>query len=284
MPIEIKAVTRRFGDTVALDSVSTVFEEGKIYGLLGNNGAGKTTLLSIVTDRLMPNGGQVLMDGESVHNNDRALGRMFLMGEQNLFPDDMRVRQALKAAESYYPRFDRAYADGLAQRFGLNTKKKIKALSTGYASIFRLILGLSCGADYVFYDEPVLGLDAQHRDLFYRLLIERYAQFGRTAVISTHLIAEVADIVSHTVIIRDGHILKDAPTEELVADAYTVSGPASLVDAYIADKRLLSANTLGGLKSASVHGAPESLPEGLELSKLDLQDYFIALMDEEDRK
>ena len=130
MSIEIKNVSRRFGDTIALDNVSTTFDVGQIYGLLGNNGAGKTTLLSIIADRLMANSGEVLVDGERAHANDRALGKMFLMSEQNLFPDDMRVRGAFKAAAYYYPKFDRPYADSLAERFGLNTKKKIKSLST----------------------------------------------------------------------------------------------------------------------------------------------------------
>lgn len=284
MSIEIKNVSRRFGDTQALDNVSTVFEGGQIYGLLGNNGAGKSTLLNIISDRLLANSGQVIIDGEAAHGNDRALGKMFLMSEQNLFPDDMKVRDAFKAASYYYPSFDRIYADSLAERFGLNVKKKIKTLSTGYSSIFRLILGLACGADYVFYDEPVLGLDAQHRDLFYRLLIERFANEQNTVVISTHLIAEVAAIVSHTVIIRNGVILKDAPTEELTADAFTVSGPAAAVDEFISGKHVLSASSLGGLKTASVQGKAEEIPAGLELSRLNLQDYFINLMEEEDRK
>ena len=67
----------------------------------------------------------------------------------------------------------------VAKRFELPLKKKVKSLSTGYASIFRLTLALAVNTPYVIYDEPVLGLDAQHRDLFYRLLMERAAQTSR---------------------------------------------------------------------------------------------------------
>jgi len=284
MSIEVKNLTKVYGDTVALDRVSTTFGGDQIYGLLGNNGAGKTTLLSIISDRQCPTGGAVFVDGEPVQNNDSALGRIFMVGEQNLFPDNMRVHKGFDAAQLFYPGFDRAYAEAAAQKFGLNTKKKIKSLSTGYASIFRLILGLSVSTPYVIFDEPVLGLDAQHRDMFYRMLMERYGTHPATFILSTHLIAEVAGLIGHTVIIRGGRIIKDAPTESLTAEAYSVSGPANKVDGYLVGKNVLSVNTLGGLKTASVQGQPEScLPEGLELSQLNLQDYFISLMEEESK-
>jgi ABC-2 type transport system ATP-binding protein len=284
MPIEIKNITKDFGDTRALDHVTLTLGDNQIYGLLGNNGAGKTTLLSILTGRQCPTEGTITMDGEPIENNDAALGKAFLVAEQNMFPDDMNVKRAFKAAALFYPQFDRGYADKLAEKFGLKTKKKIKSLSTGYASIFRLILGLSVNTPYLFFDEPVLGLDAQHRDMFYRILLEKYAECPCTVVISTHLIAEAANLIEHAVIIRNGKILKDCPREELTADAYSVSGPAGLVDKYIAGKHVLSFNILGGLKTACVQGPCDTLPEGLELSAINLQDYFISLMEEEDRK
>lgn len=285
MSIEIKNVTKNFGDTRALNHVSLTLEQNQIYGLLGNNGAGKTTLLSILTDRQMPTEGAVLVDGQSVRNNDAALGKIFMVGEQNLFPDDMKVRKALDAAQLFYPDFDRPYAIHTAEKFGLNIKKKITSLSTGYASIFRLILGLSVNVPYLIFDEPVLGLDAQHRDLFYRLLMEKFAESPCTIVISTHLIAEVANLIGHTVIIRSGQILKNAPTEDLTADAYTLSGPAGAMDLYLNGKHVLSESVLGGLKTACIQGKPDAeRPQGLELSRLNLQDYFISLMEEEDRK
>ncbi len=284
MSIEIKNITKDFGDTRALDQVTLTLGNGRIYGLLGNNGAGKTTLLSILTGRQYPTEGTITIDGEPIANNDKALGKIFLVAEQNMFPEDMKVKMAFDTAELFYPDFDREYAEKLAQKFGLNTKKKIKALSTGYSSIFRLILGLSVNTPYLIFDEPVLGLDAQHRDMFYRILLEKYAERPCTIIISTHLIAEAADLIEHAVIIRNGRILKDSPREELTANAYSVSGPAGLVDKYIEGKHVLSANVLGGLKTACVQGRRDTLPEGLEASALNLQDYFISLMEEEDRK
>mgnify|MGYP000732034801 CR=1 FL=1 len=216
MAIEFQHISKRFADTRALEDVSLTFEEGKIYGLLGNNGAGKSTLLNILTGRLCPDSGTVAVDGAPA-GSDAALGKLFLVGEKNLYPDDMKVKRALDTAAVFYPDFDRSYAESLAKQFELPLNKKINGLSTGYGSIFRLILGLSVNTPYVLFDEPVLGLDAQHRDLFYKLLVQKYAEHPCTMVVSTHLIAEVADLIEHTVIIRKGRILQDAPTEELTA-------------------------------------------------------------------
>ena len=285
MSIELKNVTKAYGGVRALDSVSVRFSEGKIYGLLGANGAGKTTMLNIITNRIYADSGEVLIDGESAPGNDRALGKVYMMAEANLFPDSMRVEPALRLTGQFYPGFDMDYALGVAKKFELPLKKKVKALSTGYASIFRLTLALASNAPYVIYDEPVLGLDAQHRDLFYRLLMEKCAEGGQTAILSTHLIQEAASLISHAVIIKKGRIIRDAPVEELNGAAYTVSGPAALVDAYISGKKLLSVNAIGGLKTASFEGEPDrNIPDGLEVSGIGLQDYFISLMNEEEGK
>ena len=189
------------------------------------------------------------------------------------------------AGVQYYQIEDLDRAMELAKEFGLPLKKKITSLSTGYASIFRLVLGLSVNTPYILFDEPVLGLDAQHRDLFYRLLIEKYSQEPCTILISTHLIAEVEHIVDHTIILREGKILRDAPTDELMEDTYALSGPAGMVDQYAEGKNILSSHTLGGLKTVSIQGTPDTnLPIGLEVSPMSLQDYFISLQEACERK
>ena len=279
MSIECQGVSKRFGSTQALEGISLTLESGHIYGLLGNNGAGKSTLLSILTDRQLPDQGTVTIDGAPIRNNDRALEKVFLVGEQNLFPEDMKVRRAFQIMTYFYPTFDVAYALDLSRQFGLSLKKKIVNLSTGYASIFRLILGLSVNTPYLIFDEPVLGLDAQHRDLFYRLLIEKFMETSCTVVISTHLIAEVENHIDHTIILRE------APTEELVSGACTISGPAGLVEAYLAGREILTSHALGGLKSVTFQGAlTDPLPVGLEQGRVSLQDYFISLQEAEDQK
>lgn len=285
MAIELKNVSKSFGGVHALSDVSLSFGGGKIYGLLGPNGAGKTTLLNIITNRLYADSGEVLIDGESAPGRDRALGKVYMMAEQNLFPDSMKVKAALKITADFIPSFDLELAMELAEKFGLPMNKKVKALSTGYSSIIRLVLALSAGTPYVIFDEPVLGLDAQHRDMFYRLLMEHCGGGGQTVILSTHLIQEAAPLIEHAVIIKGGKILRDTSAEELTGAAHTVTGPAGLVDGYIAGRQVLNTTAIGGLKTACVEGEPDArVPAGLEVSAMGLQDYFISLMNEEDAK
>lgn len=283
MSIELKNITKHFGNVHALEDVSITFGDNKIYGLLGNNGAGKTTMLNIITNKLFANHGQVLVDGESAVGNDRALGKMFMMSEQNLFPEEMKVKKAFAAAQIFYPDFDMDYALELAARFGLNIKKKITALSTGYGSIFRLILALSVNTPYLLLDEPVLGLDAQHRDMFYKLLLEKYAEKPCTIIISTHLIHEASSLIEHAVIVREGHVIKNSPVEQLLVGAFNVSGPAGAVDEYLKGRKVISESVIGGLKTACVEGSIDERPEGLEFGRVELQDYFINLMNMADK-
>lgn len=284
MKIELQNLSKHFGSTIALEQVSLQLEENRIYGLLGNNGAGKSTLLNLITDRIFPTSGQVLADGRPISGRDEMLGQIFLMGEPTLHPSEMRVEKAFRTAAIFYPNFDMERAMELSRQFGLNTKKKIEKLSTGYGSIFKLVLALSVNTPVLLLDEPVLGLDAQHRDLFYRLLMEQYAEQGGTILLSTHIIQEVAGLLEHVLILKDGKLVKDMPVDELIQGAYTVSGPTELVDRYLLGKAPLSVQTVGGLKSATLQDRdkkPEPV-EGLRFSPVDLQDYFISLMQKEE--
>lgn len=284
MIIKLENISKRFDKTQALDSVSLEFGGQKIYGLLGNNGAGKSTMLNIITSKYMADDGNLTLDNIPMTDNDEALNQIYMLGEKNYYPETMKVKEAIKWGAVFYPKFDVAYAYKLAERFDLPLKKNITELSTGYASIFKIVMALSANTPFLFLDEPVLGLDAGHRDLFYKLLLERYSENPCTVVISTHLIAEVANFIEHCVIIKNGRIIKDVPAEELTKVGYTVSGPAALLDEYLKDKEVVSVNYLGGLKTANLSGIMPSgaeIPAGLEASKLNLQDYFIQLMNDE---
>lgn len=276
--IEVKNLTKRFGDVTALDNVSFCFEENKIYGLLGRNGAGKSTLLNLITDRIFSDSGAVLIDGITTKEDDRVLGKIYLMSEKTYYPEKMKVKEAFHWSKVFYPNFDEEYAVKLAKRFELNINKPVKSLSTGYTSIFKIVIALSVNAPYILLDEPVLGLDANHRDLFYRILIERYSENPCTIVISTHLIEEVSNVIEDIIIIKQGKIIKNESREELLSQGYMVSGVASIVDDYVADKNVIGVDQIGGLKTVYVLGKLDiNVPEGIEISKLDLQKLFIQL-------
>ena len=276
--IEIRNISKAFGNTKALDDVSIEFNSNRIYGLLGRNGAGKSTLLNIITNRIFADKGEVYVDGEPAKENDRALSKIYLMGEKNNYPENMKIKDIFKWSKEFYPDFDEEYAYKLAEKFKLDTKKTIKKLSTGYASIAKIIIALSVNVPYIFLDEPVLGLDANHRDMFYKILIQKYIDNPCTIIVSTHLIEEVSNVIEEIVIINDGKVIRNEATEDLLSKGYTVTGSSTKVDEFVADKKVIGEDVIGGLKAAYVLGdRPEKTPEGIEITKLDLQKLFIQL-------
>lgn len=285
MTLTIEHISKRYHNFVALDNINLTFEDGHIYGLLGRNGAGKSTLLNIINNRIFASEGSVTLDGEPVSGNETALNQIFLMSEDNLYPDDLTVKRAFKMTERFYGGFNTELAEKLVQTFHLKTKARFKKLSTGYRSIAKLIIALCVPAKYIFLDEPVLGLDANHRDVFYRVLLDNFIQNPRTFIISTHLIEEIANIVDEVVILHHGQVIDQSSTERLKTRDVTISGPEKEVSAYTANLEVLGQDQLGGLLSVYIRnftGSKEDLPEGLTLAPLNLQNYFIQLTSEED--
>ena len=277
--IEINGITKDFKHTRALNNINLKFEENKIYGLLGRNGAGKSTLLKIITNRIFASSGTITVDGENALDNDKALSKIYLMSESNLYPQKMKVKNVFKWTKEFYPTFDSIYAEKLAKEFSLNTNKKLNSLSTGYNSIFKIIIALSVNVPYIFLDEPVLGLDANHRDLFYRFLIEKYSENPFCCVISTHLIEEVSTVIEDVIIIKSGEVIRNQTRDSLMEIGFTISGSAALVDEFIKGREIIGTDAIGGLKTAYILGKADKseIPDGLEVSAMDLQKLFVQL-------
>ncbi|TCT15480.1 ABC-2 type transport system ATP-binding protein [Natranaerovirga pectinivora] len=281
--INISGVTKKFGNTVALDHVDLTIEPNKIYGLLGRNGAGKTTLLNLITNRIFPNEGDIRIGGEEVFENEKALSKVFYMMEEDLYPKNDKVIEMYKWTKEFFPEFDMEYAISLSEKFGLNVKKRIKQLSTGYNSIFKGIIALSVNTEIVILDEPILGLDANHREMFYREIINNYSHNPRTIIISTHLIEEVSDVLEEAIVIKDGKVILKKSVEELLSTAYTVAGELSKVDQYVMGKEVIGEQVMGKFKTVTVlentnkknHNLAKELD--LEFGKVELQKLFINL-------
>ncbi|MCI7766436.1 MAG: ABC transporter ATP-binding protein [Oscillospiraceae bacterium] len=277
--IEIKNVSKSFGSNKALSDVSLTLKENCIYGLLGRNGAGKSTLMNIICNRLFADSGEILIDGEPNRENDKALGKLHMMSEHLLYTPSIRVSEMFKTAACFYPEYDMEYALKLCEEYKLSTKTKLQKLSTGYRSIAKIINALACNAQVVFFDEPVLGLDANHRDMFYRQAIEKYNARPATFVMSTHLIEEAAGMIERAVVIKEGRLLLDEDAETIRSMGYSVSGKASLVDEFIKDREVMSEDILGGLKTAYINGNRfnTDIPPELEVQPMNLQTMFIHL-------
>jgi ABC-2 type transport system ATP-binding protein len=281
--IEIRNVSKYFGKTAALKDVSLTFEHNKIYGLLGRNGAGKSTLINIITNKVFPNTGEVTIDGEKAEENDLAQAKIYCMTEKNVHPWDMKVRDGFKWAREFHPSFNKEYALKLAQKFKLDTAKKIKNLSSGYSSVFKLILTLASNVPVIIFDEPVLGLDAVYRDIFCRELTAYYSEHPRTIIIATHLIDEVAEVIEQVIILNNGEVILDKPTRSVLELAYTISGRGANVDKYTPGKNVIHEETIGKFKAATIYQQRDSgdinrIQElELEITPARLQELFIHL-------
>lgn len=276
----VNNINKRFGSQTVLDDVSFTLEENTIYALLGRNGAGKSTLLNILTNRLPQNSGSVTYDGASNVNNDAVLQRMYLMSEANLYPPRMRVRGIFALTKQLYGGFDDRLASKLSDRFGLDQNARFNKLSTGYRSILKLIVALAVDVKYVFLDEPTLGLDATHRELFYQVLIESYANRPRTFVISTHLIEEIANMVERVMVLQDGQLTINASAETVLAKSYAISGPEDAVRAYTKETNVIGEDRLGHLFVHYVYGdlvSDREIPDTVTIDHIDLQKLFVYL-------
>lgn len=288
--IKISNLTKEYGKHRVLDNVSLTIEENKIYGLLGRNGAGKTTLLNLITNRIFQTEGSITIDGESVVENGGALEKIYFMTELDLYPEGMKVKELFKWTKEFYSNFDMDYAMKLSKKFGININKKFKELSTGYSSICKIVITLASGAEILIFDEPVLGLDANHRDMFYKELVANYIDEPKTIILSTHIIEEVSEILEKVIIIKDGKLLGDKEVESLLGEAYLVSGSSDNVGKYIENKKCINIETIAGFKEATIIGEiseedNSQIKElGLEVSKVELQKLFIHLTGEEEVK
>ena len=288
--IKISNLTKEYGKHRVLDNVSLTIEENKIYGLLGRNGAGKTTLLNLITNRIFQTEGTITIDDDNVVENGAALEKIYFMTELDLYPEGMKVKDLFKWTKEFYSNFDMDYAMKLSKKFGININKKFKELSTGYSSICKIIITLASGAEILIFDEPVLGLDANHRDMFYKELVANYIDEPKTIILSTHIIEEVSEILEKVIIIKDGKLLGDKEVESLLGGAYLVSGSSENVGKYIANKKCINIETIAGFKEATIIGElseedNNQIKElGLETSKVELQKLFIHLTGEEEVK
>lgn len=278
MSLVINAVSKKYQHKQALDQINLTFEKNKIYGLLGRNGAGKSTLLNIINNRSFATSGEVLLNDQAVTDREVSLNQIYLMSEDNLFPSMLRVQNIFKLTEGFYGDFDWEFANQMAAAFNLNPKQKLRKLSTGYRSIAKLITALAAPCEYVFLDEPILGLDATHRELFYQFLIEAFEKRPRTFIVSTHLIEEITNLLEEVILLHEGKVLEVASVEELLQSGKKLTGPRDVLLSLTPDLTVINQENLGGQLTVYVKGQlPADIPANVSVQPMNLQSYFIQL-------
>src|SRR5215468_2165046 len=251
--IAASGLSRRYRDQIALEDVSLAVEPGTVTGLLGRNGAGKTTLMRIITGQEFATRGSVQVFGQQPVENDAVLRRMVFVREEQAYPD-FRVRDAIQVASWFYPNWDAALASQLVADFELPLGRRIRKLSRGMRSAVGIVIGLAARAELTLFDEPYAGLDAVARQLFYDRLLGEIAEHPRTVLLSTHLIDEVADLLEQVIMLDHGRVVLAAPADDVRGSAMTVSGPAMVVDEFVAGRAVWHRERLGGRSAVTMPG------------------------------
>jgi len=286
--IELRNLAVHFGETVAIDELTTTILSGTIVGLLGRNGAGKTTLLRTLAAYLRPSGGSVRIGGEDPYEHERLMSEVCLVRHDGDFNNDLSVADTIAIAEAFRPRWDPVTLERLLEKFHLTpSRQKVGALSLGQRAALAVSIGIATGAPVTMFDEPHLGLDAPSRYAFYDEMLDAYLATPRTIIVSTHLIDEMAALFEDIIIIDHGALLLHEPAEALRSRGVELTGPVASVDTITAGLSVLSSRTLGPTKSSVVFGhcasdlRARAEPAGVEVGPIPLQDLFVALTSQE---
>jgi ABC-2 type transport system ATP-binding protein len=221
--VEIDAVSRRYGTTLALDNVSLSCEAGLVYGLVGANGAGKTTLIKHLLGLLRPHRGSVRVFGlDPVRDPVAVLRRVGYLSEQRDLPEWMRLAELLRYTQAYHPGWDQAYADQLLATFGLDPKKKFSDLSQGMRAQAGLVVAVAHRPELLVLDEPSSGLDVVVRQDILDAIVRAVIEDGRTVIFSSHLLDEVERMCDHVTVLQEGRVAVQGSVEEVRA-AHRVS-------------------------------------------------------------
>lgn len=212
--LTINGLCKYFDGRAALDDVNLHLQSGRIYGLLGPNGSGKTTLIKIINGLLVPQRGEVLIEGYAPGPESKAL--VSYLPDKLYFNNWMKVVDLLDYYGDFYADFDRSRADDMLNRLHIDPSMKMKALSKGTKEKVQLILVMSRRAKLYILDEPIGGVDPAARDYILETIIGNYDP-GATILISTHLISDIENVLDEVIFLKEGHIVMAAGVDDIRA-------------------------------------------------------------------
>lgn len=218
--IEIKNVTKKYGDYTAIENINLTVGEASIYGLVGYNGSGKTTLLKTAAGILKPEAGEVLYDGKNVFDNGALRSNIFYIPDEVYFLKNAGLEKMGEFYKEYFPNFSDSVFKNMTDAMGLDPKKNISAFSKGMQRQAEIVLAMSTRPKYLLLDEVFDGIDPQKRSLCKKLFIEYMAQTDCSILMSSHNLQEVGDLCDHVALI-DGKRLKMDVSVDDISGAYT---------------------------------------------------------------
>lgn len=274
--IELKQVTKRYGQAAVLKNITLSIDEPGIYCLLGRNGAGKTTLLKSIAGYQNITDGCIKVDGKEITTSTLDTGVSYIENFAKHF--NLPVRKLLKIASEVNPDYDYDLASEMMERFELDGKKKFSHLSLGMKTTVSTIICLASSKAVILLDEPVLGFDAIMRVEFYGMLTESFKKHPRIIIVSTHIIEEIARTIEKLIIIDRGSIRFFDTLQSVEAKAFSVSGLQRDVEAATRGLNVIGQSTVGGLVTSYIFDTPPQESAMIEVRALSLQDFFIQMV------
>ena len=274
--IELKQVTKQYGQAAVLKNITLSIDEPGIYCLLGRNGAGKTTLLKSIAGYQNITSGTIQVDGKAITTSTLDTGVSYIENFARHF--NLPVRKLLRLASEVNPNYDYDFASEMMDRFELDGKKKFHHLSLGMKTMVSTIICLASNKSAVLLDEPVLGFDAIMRVEFYDMLAESFRKHPRIIIVSTHIIEEIAKTIQKLIILDKGSVRFFDTLQSIEAKAFSVSGLQKDVEAATKGSNVIGQDTVGGLATAYLFDTPPEQTASLEIRPLSLQDFFIQMV------
>jgi ABC-2 type transport system ATP-binding protein len=213
--IRTEGLSKRYGETLALDALDLEVQPGEVYGYLGPNGSGKTTTIRLLLGLHRPTGGRSFLFGiDAWHDAVEAHRRVaYVAGEPFLWPS-LTSTETLVYLERLHGSTDTAYRDELVERFQLDVSKKVRALSKGNRQKVQLVAAFATRADLLLLDEPSSGLDPLMEVAFRQTVLEAKER-GQTVFLSSHILSEVEALCDRVGILRKGRLVDEGTLTEL---------------------------------------------------------------------
>lgn len=211
--VEIHNLTKSYDKRKeALHDLTLTLPRGRIVGLLGPNGSGKTTLIKLLNGLLVPDGGEILIDGEKPGPSTKA--KVSYLPERTYLKNGATIRELLSYFQDFYDDFRTDRAKEMLAALRIEENARIRALSKGTREKVQLILVMSRDASLYILDEPIAGVDPAARDYILRTIITNYNE-NATVLISTHLINDIENILDEVVFMKEGRLLLQTSVEEI---------------------------------------------------------------------
>lgn len=274
--IELKQVTKQYGQATVLKNITLTVDEPGIYCLLGRNGAGKTTLLKSIAGYQNITSGTIQVDGKPITTSTLDTGVSYIENFAKHF--NLPVRKLLRIASEVNPNYDYDFASEMMERFELDGKKKFNHLSLGMKTMVSTIICLASNKEVILLDEPVLGFDAIMRVEFYDMLTESFQKHPRIIIVSTHIIEEIAKTIQKLIIIDKGSVRFFDTLQSVETKAFRVSGLQKDVEPATRGLHVIGQDAVGGLVTSYIFDNPPEQAASLEIHPLSLQDFFIQMV------